>query len=114
MKTEITVVRDENGDLAGFEASEHSGDQPVGQNLTCASVTIVFEFLSELAEELPSEAVRFRQAPEETYWWITFDRDTLSERESFLVDRIAEGALSLFEKIQARDPDSCQIVDPSG
>lgn len=112
MKTEITVVRDTDGNPIGFEAAGHSGNRPTGQNITCASITVVFEYLSELAEELPSQGVRFRQDPESTRWSIVFDRDGLSDREVFLVERLTQAGLSLFEKIQERNPQDCDINDP--
>jgi uncharacterized protein YsxB (DUF464 family) len=112
VKTEITVVRNGNGAPVGFKARGHSGDQAAGQNVTCASITVIFEYLSELSEGLPSEGVQFRQDPETTQWSIVFDREGLSDREAFMTDRLVEAGLSLFEKIQERDPESCRIVDP--
>jgi uncharacterized protein YsxB (DUF464 family) len=112
VKTKVTVVRNNDGDPVGFEASGHSDDRPAGQNVTCASITTVFEYMSELAEYLPQKGVHFQQDPESTHWSIVFDRDHLSEREAFLADRLTETALSLFQKIRNQNPEACDLNDP--
>lgn len=112
--TEITVVRNDDGTVTGFEATGHSGNQPTGDNVTCASITTVFEFLSEVAEELPERGVTFLRDDETTRWTLEFHPGRLPERDRHLARTVAERALSLFRKLRDRDPDSCRVLDPDG
>ena len=112
--TEITVVRNDDGSVTGFEATGHSGTQPAGRNVTCASITILFEFFSEIAEELPERGITFRQDPEATHWSIEFHPGRLSEKDRHLVRTVTDRGLSLFRKLEQRDPQACTISDPGG
>lgn len=112
--TEITVVRADDGTVTGFEAAGHSGAEPAGRNVTCASITILFEFFSEIAEELPERGITFRQDPETTHWTIKFHPGQLSEKDRYLVQTVTEQGLSVFRKLEQRDPGSCRILDPDG
>lgn len=109
--TEVTVVRRDDGTLVGLEARNHAGETPAGENLVCASITIVFEFLGQVTDQIPSQAVDFHQEPEMTQWSIRFYLARLNDKERFLTSKVLQGALNMLENIQNEYPDKCKILD---
>lgn len=107
--TEITVIRGKNGRIVGFRGEGHSGDVPEGNNLVCASVSTVFEFLTEGASDLPDASVTFRQDSEVPSWHIEVKPGELPEFENRTMHSFLESALAVFRNLSERYPDRCRL-----
>lgn len=109
--TEITVIRDDDGTVIGLRGEGHSGDEPEGQNLVCASVSTIFELLSEAATDLPEDALTFRQDPEVPRWHLEVHPTKLNGSHHERMRSFFRAALGVVENIVERYPERCRLID---
>lgn len=110
--TEITVVRSSDGKIRGLEAKGHSGDAVDGENIVCASITSIFEYLSIFVEKLPEEGVIFRQEVNQTSWRIEFHEEQLNSKNQYLTNQLLKNSIDFFRKINQKHPERCKLSDP--
>lgn len=109
--TEITVIRGDDGSIVGLRGQGHSGPDPKGRNIICASVTTIFEMLSEATEDLPEESLTFRRKPDIPEWYLEISPGKLSSDEWATVKSFLSAALGVFRNIAERHPDRCRLID---
>lgn len=109
--TEITVIRDDDGTVIGLRGEGHSGDEPQGQNLVCASVSTIFELLSEGASELPDESLVFRQNPDVPRWHIEVHPAELTAAHRKRMQSFFTAALGVVRNLTDRYPERCRLID---
>lgn len=109
--TEVTVIRNDDGAIVGLRGTGHSGDEPAGENLVCASVSTIFELLSEGASDLPPEGLTFRQDPDVPNWHVEMHPDELTSSQRRTMRSFLSAALGVVENIAERYPDHCRLSD---
>lgn len=107
--TSVAVVRDDDGQIVGFEASGHSLADETGEDIVCAAITVLFDYLTRILNDLPEEAFTFRQEHSSPLWSLRVDRSMLEKEQKFLINSVFEKAESTFRSIQDEYPESCRV-----
>jgi uncharacterized protein YsxB (DUF464 family) len=109
--TTVTVVRSDDGTILGFEAKGHSLAGKSGEDIVCASITILFEYLTRIVEELPDNAITFRQVPDPPHWTLRVNPASLDEDQQYLVEISFDKAEASFRAIGREYSGSCEITE---
>lgn len=109
--TTVTVVRNDDGTILGFEAEGHSLRGKAGNDIVCASITMLFEYLTRIVEELPEDTVQFRQVPEPPKWEIRVAPSSLKEHQRYLITVSFKKAETSFRAIEQKHSDACEIIE---
>lgn len=108
--TEVTLFRNNENQVVGFEAHNHSGFDEAGDDIVCSSITTVFEVARAGTEDLdPSVRDQSRADGDETRWQIVIDAEELSGTAAGEVLRLFEACRRTLERIAEHYPDHCSI-----
>jgi uncharacterized protein YsxB (DUF464 family) len=111
--TEITVVRNDDGDLEGFVATGHSLNAPAGRDIVCASISTLLELISSSVEDLPQPAISFHQSTDPPRWELVIDQSKIGDRERWFVRKLFRNTLETFRRIEAGHPEDCTVQEQS-
>ncbi|MFB6346684.1 MAG: ribosomal-processing cysteine protease Prp [bacterium] len=109
--TEVTVLHGDDGNVIGLRGNGHSGSEPSGQNIVCASITTVFEFLSQGASQYPDSSFTFQQDPEIPRWRIEFMPENMSDSQLETMRSFLAAAIGVVNNIAEQYPDRCRLND---
>lgn len=136
--TQITVVRDQSGDIIRISARNHTragrmiqrslmkglqaffsfayrdrSQGPVIGNIVCASITTVFEQLETELKDFFDNAIRIERSQSEIFWNIEIPRETLSQAKREQFHRIVGSSLDVLSQIENTYPDLLLIEEKS-
>jgi uncharacterized protein YsxB (DUF464 family) len=108
--TEVTIFENPAGKIVGIQATGHSNESKKGDDIVCAALSTVFDFLDKASNGLPQRSIILERNSQKPSWSIQVDASEIESLRWQTFYRFLITARSVLEDLADKHPDNCSIT----